>query len=249
MASPAWTRDELILALDLYFREPSARGSKTHPAVIELSDLLNKLPLRVGDPHDRKYRNANGVGMKLSNYLRLDPDYPGAGLERGGHLEELVWNEFSHELPRLHQIAAAIRSNSLKAPAPEADLPGVDEDEEAQEGEVLVRIHKYRERQPKLARKKKAKVLQETGKLECEVCGFDSQAVYGDLGHGFAECHHIKPLAELEPGQRTRLADLAIVCANCHRMLHRGKRWVSIEALRTLLYHVRKFPGTDLNEP
>jgi 5-methylcytosine-specific restriction protein A len=110
-------------------------------------------------------------------------------------------------------------------------------------------MHKYRERQPKLARKKKSKVLEETGKLECEVCGFDFQSVYGDLGHGFAECRHIKPLAELEPGQRTRLDDLAIVCANCHRMLHWGKRWVSIKALRTRLHHVRKCPGTDLDDP
>jgi 5-methylcytosine-specific restriction protein A len=99
MSNLAWTRDELILALDLYFREPSARGFKTHPAVIELSDLLNKLPLQGTYPHDRKYRNANGVGMKLSNYLRLDPDSPGAGLERGGHLEELIWNELAMTVP------------------------------------------------------------------------------------------------------------------------------------------------------
>ncbi len=241
MSNPAWTRDEVILALDLYFRELSARGSKTHPAVIELSDLLNTLPLQGGHRHDRKYRNANSVGRKLSNFLRLDPDYPGAGLERGGHFEELIWNEFTHDLPRLHQVATAIRSHTLKAPAPAGDLPGVDEDEEAQEGQVPVRMHKYRERQPNLARKEKAKVLQETRKLQCEVCGFDFEATYGDLGRGFAECHHIKPLADLKPGQKTWLDDLAIVCANCHRMLHRGKPWMSLEALRARL---RGWAGT-----
>jgi len=43
--NPTWTRDELILALDLYLHEPAARGSKTHPAVIELSGVLNRLPI------------------------------------------------------------------------------------------------------------------------------------------------------------------------------------------------------------
>ena len=45
MARQDWTRDELILALELYFDEPKARGSKSHPpAVHALSDTLNKLP-------------------------------------------------------------------------------------------------------------------------------------------------------------------------------------------------------------
>jgi 5-methylcytosine-specific restriction protein A len=43
--NPSWTRDELILAPDLYFRHNPARMSETHPSVVELSRLLNKLPI------------------------------------------------------------------------------------------------------------------------------------------------------------------------------------------------------------
>jgi 5-methylcytosine-specific restriction protein A len=46
------------------------------------------------------------------------------------------------------------------------------------------------------------------------------------------ECHHRKPLASLRPGQRTRLSDLALVCPNCHRMLHRMSDPSDVDGLR-----------------
>ena len=54
-------------------------------------------------------------------------------------------------------------------------------------------------------------------RLACECCEFDSKAVYGELGRGFAECHHRRPLRRLVGKTVTRLEDLAIVCANCVR--------------------------------
>jgi 5-methylcytosine-specific restriction protein A len=110
MGKPDWTRDELILALDLYFREPAARGSKTHPGVIELSSVLNRLPIHSKSELEEDFRNPNGVGMKLSNFLRFDPSYTGAGLKRGSHLEEDVWNAFALDPVRLKETAAAIRA-------------------------------------------------------------------------------------------------------------------------------------------
>ena len=82
---------------------------------------------------------------------------------------------------------------------------------------------------------KKEKVLDETGTLECEVCGFDFKSTYGELGDGFAECHHTKPISELMPGEKTKITDLSIVCANCHRMIHRSKPWLRIEELKQLM--------------
>lgn len=93
--NPNWTRDELILALDLYFRENPNHTSDTNPEVIKLSDTLNRLPVHPISKHEEKFRNPNGVYMKLCNYLRFDPNYSGVGLKRGGKLEEEIWNEFS----------------------------------------------------------------------------------------------------------------------------------------------------------
>ena len=81
--------------------------------------------------------------------------------------------------------------------------------------------------------KKQAAVLQETGKLQCEACGFNFAATYGDLGIGFAECHHRLPLASLGSRTGTRLGDLAILCANCHRMIHKTRPLMSVEEFKS----------------
>jgi 5-methylcytosine-specific restriction enzyme A len=231
-SNPDWTRDELILALDLYFREPSARGSKSHPACQELSDILNRLPIHTSQPRSSTFRNANGVGMKLSNFLRYDSSYVGKGLAAGSNAESEVWESFSSDKAKLTAAVKAILAGALAL-----DKEGVVatiEDDGAEEGRVMTRLHKVRERNAAVVKKKKDRVLEQTGALKCEVCGFDFKLAYGDLGAGYAECHHGIPISALEPGKKTTLADLHIVCANCHRMLHKGKHWPSVDDVRKL---------------
>jgi hypothetical protein len=73
---------------------------------------------------------------------------------------------------------------------------------------------------------------QTLGVLECEVCAFNFSARYGS--RGVIECHHNKPVSELKPGQKTRLEDLALICANCHRIIHRKRPWLSIDDVKGL---------------
>ena len=94
-------------------------------------------------------------------------------------------------------------------------------EEEFAVGRILTRIHKAREQSATLKATKRRLVIKQAGKLECEVCGFDFQEKYGPLGEDFAECHHVIPPDAIKASSNTRLTDLAIVCANCHRMLHR----------------------------
>jgi hypothetical protein len=107
------------------------------------------------------------------------------------------------------------------------------------EGRRLLRLHKLKERKPRLVRRKKRATLQATGRLMCEACGFDFAQVYGKLGYGFAGCHHRTPLASLDGSVATRLEDLAIVCSNCHRMLHRSRPMLRVEDLRSLILERR----------
>jgi 5-methylcytosine-specific restriction protein A len=229
-----WTREELILALDVYFRYPAARGTSSHPAIVELSRILNELPIHGRENRNVEFRNANGVSMKLSNFLRFDPSYKGKGLQRGNALEAVVWREFAHELPRLRRIAEAIKSNIHARELEEPPTDG-DEEIEAPEGALLTRIHRARERNHRLVRKKKAVAFKANRGLPCEVCGFEFTSIYGELGLGFAECHHTMPVSQLRPGQPTRLRDLAVVCSNCHRMIHRRQPWLTLAELKTLL--------------
>lgn len=110
----------------------------------------------------------------------------------------------------------------------------------AYEGKPILRLHFSRERDSKIVEKKKNLVLNLTGKLECEICSIDFERIYGKLGRGFAECHHKKPLSLREKNEETALDDLAIVCSNCHRMLHRKRRWLTLDDLRDI-YEKQKY--------
>jgi hypothetical protein len=57
----------------------------------------------------------------------------------------------------------------------------------------------------------------------------------GDRGIGFIECHHTKPVSMLDGESRTHIDDLAMVCSNCHRTIHRTRPWLSIGELKSLL--------------
>jgi 5-methylcytosine-specific restriction protein A len=233
--NPPWMRDELILALDLYFQVNPLHSSESHPEIEALSRLLNALPLHAERPDEVVFRNPNGVYMKLCNYLRLDPTYHGRGLSRGGKQEEEIWKEFAGDRHRLHEIANAIRQGyrSIKSKDLSTEVPSPDE--EFLEGRILTALHKRRERNPTVVRRKKATVLHQTGRLACEACDFDFEVRYGQLGTGFAECQHRAPLSQLGGATRMTLDELAIICANCHRMIHRSRPMLSVDELRRLL--------------
>jgi 5-methylcytosine-specific restriction enzyme A len=110
-----------------------------------------------------------------------------------------------------------------------------EEGEEAPEGRVLTRLHRVRERNRKLVAQRKSKALRDLGYLRCEVCAFDFQESYGERGRGFIEVHHTRPLAMLVEEVKTKLEDLALLCANCHRMVHSRRPWLSLNELRAVI--------------
>lgn len=86
-------------------------------------------------------------------------------------------------------------------------------------------------RNPALVRDAKAAFQRRNGSLWCEVCGFDFKQHYGQRGDGYIHAHHLRPVAEIEPDTVLTIDDLAMVCANCHAMLHRAP-WIGVEQLR-----------------
>lgn len=219
-----WSWDEHVLALDLYMQFPTSPPGKTSQTILDLSALLNVLGERRGVVRTEKFRNANGVYMKLMNFRRFDPAFHAqgkAGLSQGSAMEARVWDRYQKDRLGLVSAATAIR---LAIADSAVDLTvRVDDDEyEAEEGAVVLRLHRSRERDPKLAEKKKRQALARGEKLECEACRFDFERAYGRHGRGFIEVHHRKPVSTLIQGEKTKLSDLALVCSNCHRMLHRG---------------------------
>jgi len=235
MRNPPWHRDELILALDLYFRHPPAHISKEHPQVRALSNVLSALPIRQDRPDAARFRNANGVYMKLCNFLRLDPTYNGKGRQAGGALEEKVWTDFAGDRARLAQTAQAIRDRISRPVANESISVPEDEEDEFPEGKVLFRAHRSRERNRKLVETAKRISLKKPGTLACHACGFDFRARYGALGEGYIGCHHVVPVSAITPGTKSKVSDLALLCSNCHRMIHRRRPWLSMSDLTALV--------------
>ncbi len=74
----------------------------------------------------------------------------------------------------------------------------------------------------------------------CMACGFDFHKVYGELGAGYCECHHLNPLSARSSENwfheiSTSIEEIAILCANCHRMVHQNKEILALEELKTLI--------------
>ena len=111
------------------------------------------------------------------------------------------------------------------------------DDDEFCEGKKMLKLHLIRERNQYLITEAKKKFKSEhNGKLFCEVCGFDFTEVYGDLGSGFIEAHHIKPVSEMKENEKTSIEDIVMLCSNCHSMIHRRKPWITKERLKELIY-------------
>lgn len=108
------------------------------------------------------------------------------------------------------------------------------------EGNPRLVTHLKRERNAYLVTAKKEATIREKGKLCCEVCNFNFAEVYGELGEDFCEVHHLTPLAQADGVVKTTLDDLAILCSNCHRIIHRTNPMINISVLRKTVENIRK---------
>lgn len=102
------------------------------------------------------------------------------------------------------------------------------------EGRLVWVQHFRRERDPALARRKKTQVRRQLGKLACEICDLQFDDLPAGLGEACCEIHHGHPLGTMVEETETTLADLHVLCANCHRMLHRTEPLKSVAEMREL---------------
>lgn len=83
------------------------------------------------------------------------------------------------------------------------------------------------------------------GRIICAACRFDFYKEYGDIGRGYIEMHHQKPIFQYEETDFSRvisdaLKDLIPLCSNCHRIIHRKKgNPLSLQELRKILSDIR----------
>lgn len=90
MARENWTREQTIVAFNVYCKIPFKNSSKNHPLIIKYSKIIG--------------RSSSALNMKIGNFGRLDPELKKqgiVGLSNGGKLEETIWNEFNNNWDKL----------------------------------------------------------------------------------------------------------------------------------------------------
>jgi predicted RNA-binding protein with PUA-like domain len=165
--------------------------------------------------------------------LRADPALKDAIFLKNGPASSVVRLSADEGIHLYRLMVAANKAAENVWPDLEDSTAALaDVDQSAVEGDKRLAQHFRRERNRSLVEAKKRAVLAATGCLACEACDFDFKGLYGTLGEGFCEVHHRQPLAAGDEGRTTSLSDLAIVCSNCHRILHRSACAVGVQELR-----------------
>lgn len=114
-------------------------------------------------------------------------------------------------------------------------IPITEDDEGFPEGKKKLKIHVCRERNYKVIKEAKSRYKEKNGKLKCEICEFDFEDRYGEIGKDFIEGHHVIPVSKLKEGDKTKVEDIILVCSNCHKMLHRKRPWLNPDDLGKLI--------------
>lgn len=125
-----WTREEHIVAFNLYCKIPFTKINENYPPVVELAGIIG--------------RRKGAVSYKLANFARLDPALQArnvSGLTHGAKGEEIVWNEFFGNWEQLayesEQILASYKGVSIES---EIDLSDIPELKKGKEREAIVKV-------------------------------------------------------------------------------------------------------------
>jgi predicted HNH restriction endonuclease len=71
--------------------------------------------------------------------------------------------------------------------------------------------------------------------VKCCICDFAFEKVYGLVGRGYIQVHHLDPMADVDVARDVRVDRLRPVCANCHVMLHQRTPPYTPKELRDMM--------------
>lgn len=229
---PEWAPEELGLIL-LNYLERRGRDYKTSTHDAEaLSEELRSWPL-----HDAALRTLDGfrsvsrVKQMLGCFHSMDEQFPPKSIKKVIATTGYIWSVWHQDPEGLKQFVAAARAAASQLTTSSATPDDVDH--EAGEGGLVLRAHLVRERDAGLRKKKLADVQRRHGRIACEVCNFESGATFGPGFADVIDVHHVVPL-HTSGEVTTKLSDLALLCPNCHRALHKSSQWLTPRALREL---------------
>lgn len=193
-----------------------ALSARASDYIARLGDVDKSLVL---GPIDLKVSSASSLGAYYEQGSICAKYY-----ERGEIPNDEVLGNDLKELLRLYLLLATKDLVPASASSEEDDEVGLNT-----EDLTNLREHKRIERNRKLAEKAK-----KIHGYVCQACGFDFAKKYGEIGRDFIEAHHLTPLHTLK-GQKVTLdpkKDFSVLCANCHRMIHKSEFVSRVEDFR-----------------
>lgn len=237
--NPNWTREEIILALDLYFDCGGHMPSAEDQRVRELSEVLRAFPYHSSAARKPSFRNPDGVAFKLQNLRQVAT---GKGLGNVSRADRAVWEELGSDPKRTKELARLIKTGIQVVSEVREDSPAY---EVFAEGRVVTETHLRRERDPRL-RDRLLADRRSKAALRCEMCGRVPDVTDVALSESIFEAHHIIPLS-VGAERKTRLSDMALLCACCHRIIHKAiaikGSWLSVAQARSLVGSKQKKNG------
>ena len=183
--------------------------------------------------------------LELGSNATLPKDYEaGHAFGRQYSLDALPAEEMLRfELQAICRAYLALTYRGGLDPSAEGPTPGDGEDPPT---ETLIEIRRYRMHQRIERNPKASKAAKQCHGTVCQACRFDFVNTYGELGEGYIEAHHLKSLSLLEEGVPVTYDvknDFVVLCANCHRMIHRTEDPSDFASFRTLAEAQREGQG------
>ena len=214
MASASFTRDEVILALDVLYSSENGRVTADSDEIKELSLLLNRLPIHPAENRRADFRNNTGIVRQIMLYRsscntgKRDPNV-------GTQFFNVAF-EYEDRIDELHSIAKAIRKNKevfvslFGSPLEDNGFP---------EGILLGHLHNIIEQR-------------DGAKLElndhCEICNSRPALCYRNVGPLLQNHLAVAPTL-MDYSKKYRANSFLTVCPTCHAALHRYRPWLTKE--------------------
>jgi hypothetical protein len=204
-----------------------ACGSKDRIYVFPVDDFINLIA-------GASVSNSNSKARLFTIYINSHKFEPAGHSDRKHDISK-YYNNFSPVLFKDNQIIdnlGTIEQLSLDDDLLQADLSDLTLEERRR-----IQYHLRVERNPRAA-----KAAKQIHGYTCQVCSFNYEIVYGELGHNYIEAHHLTPLSELPLNQSIKLSakdDFAVLCSNCHSMMHRERPIPSVAELREIVREMK----------
>lgn len=219
MRPPKWTRDEVILAVDVFNKNKRQTSDSEYQA---LSDLLKSLPLIASDTRTDCFRNYFGVRRQL---LALElTKRKNSKDPHVGEIFYIVAEIFEDKQDELHKIANAIKR--CLPMVKHYTFGSIEETRGFQYGAILGHLHRNLE-------KKHGKAILKNAE-RCELCGIHPHSIYNLVNEAILETHWLVEPSDYDEGVVPQKKDMLVVCPNCHSALHQAYPWIDKNQLTTI---------------